>query len=93
MREQVTDIRSTATQSSIRISWSAPNTSVSQEMLVDAYYVQYTIGLETSVEEIHETEFMLADLSMFTYVLFSIRAEFQGRLGPEVYIGQSTGIF
>ena len=66
-------------------------TSMSQGICVDEYYVEYTLGLEYSVKETMETEFELSNLAPLTYVLFGVRAAYQGRLGPKVYIGQSTG--
>ena len=89
--EFVGDIRCRAAHSSIKISWSAPNLTSGEDMYIEQYYVEYTFRSEYSVKETTETEFELSHLPPLTYVLFSVRAEYKGRLGPGVYIGQSTG--
>ena len=91
MPEFVDNISSRATDSSIKISWSAPNVTSGQNLCVDQYYVDYRFGLEYSMRETMQTELNLSELPPLTYIVFSIRAEYRGRLGPVVYIGQSTG--
>ena len=59
-------------------------------MCVDQYYVEYMVEGEYSVAETVDTWFELSDLAPLTYVFFSVRAEYKGRLGPEVRIGHST---
>ena len=87
----VTIVQSKATQSSIKIMWTAPTTASGQEMCIDHYFVQYSFGSEPAVKETVETEFELVNLAPCTFALFTIRTECQGRLGPDVLIGQSTG--
>ena len=87
----VTKIQSKATFSSIKISWNAPTQATGKEICLQYYYVQYSFGGEYEIEEAVELEFELAQLKPFTSVGFKIRAECQGRLGPEVLIGHSTG--
>ena len=87
----VTKIQSKATFSSIKVSWSAPTHATEKELCVDYYYVQYSFGLDYRMAEAVEFEFELTHLEPFTAVSFKIRAECQGRLGPEVLIEHSTG--
>ena len=77
----------------IFISWQAPVSNSGQEMCIDSYYVQYTLGSEYTLIETTETNIKLSLLHVppFTFTCFKIRAEYRGRLGPEVYIGCSTG--
>ena len=72
------------------ITWTAPTMSSGQEMFVDFYIVQYSFGTESCMKETLETEFELLNLTSFTFTLFNIRANYQGRLGQEVFIGQTT---
>ena len=91
----VTKIQSKATFSSIKVSWSAPTHATGKEICVDYYYVQYSFGnsfgLDYEMAEAVDLEFELTQLKPFTFVSFKVRAECQGRLGPEVLIGHSTG--
>ena len=89
----VTNARSVATPSSIKISWSAPSTSSDLGLSVDQYFVQYSFNSSTLLKETKETYFELSHLSPSTFVLFTIRASFQGRIGPGMFIAQSTGKF
>ena len=84
----VTIIQSIATQSSIEAFWSAPTTESGHEMCVSCYYVQFSSASESFVKETMETMFKRSNLTPSTFVSLSIRAEYQGRLGPQVYIGQ-----
>ena len=80
------------TSTDIAISWSAPTKGSGQEeMCVDQYYVQYQIGPVRSLEEVKKPYFELTGLQPQTYVVFTIRAEYKGRLGPEALIALSTG--
>ena len=95
----VDNIRSEATQSKIKISWSAPTTSLGEMMDVDHYYLKYMcvcegeVGsdFEYFVKERIETEFEVSDLDPCTFTLSMIAAEYQGKIGPEVCIAISTG--
>ena len=94
----VSRIQAEATQTSIRITWAPPTctTYTNESMDVDQYYVTYTSGwyensrFEQCVKEAAETEFEVACLEPNTYTLFTIAAQYQGRLGPQVSIGIST---
>ena len=92
--ELVSRIHSIATESTVKIWWSEPINSYSnQNMPADQYYVQYSIGSDMFLSETKESEFELCHLPSETFVLFSIRAEYEGKLGPCVFIGQSTSKF
>ena len=84
-------MQSKATFNSIKVSWSAPTPTAGEEICVDYYYVQYSFGLDYEMAEAVELEFELTQLKPFTTVSFKITAECQGRLGPQVLIGHSTG--
>ena len=90
-------IHALATQSSIKIYWTIPTTSSGEVMSVDRYYINYlsqldnAAGFDYNVEETVETEYEVSDLSPNTYSFFTIEAEYQGKTGPEVSIGTSTG--
>ena len=73
--------------------WSAPTFVSGQKMCVDFYYVLYSFESETMCVtlEATESEFTVSKLTPFTFIFFTIRAECKGRLGPEVFIGHSTG--
>ena len=88
---RVTKIQSKATFSSIKVTWSAPTPATGKGLCVDCYYVQYSFELEYKFAETVDLEFELTHLEPFTSVSFKIRAECQGRLGPEVHIAHSTG--
>ena len=66
-------------------------------MIVDHYLVSYMSGRQEMNEFVNfvrqsvETEFIISDLDPYTFGLFTIVAEYQGKLGPEVCIGLSTG--
>ena len=93
----VNNIQSEATHSSIKISWSAPTTSSGELMGVDHYLVSYISGRQETFESSMfvrgsiETDFMVSNLASYTFLFFTIVAELQGMIGPEVCIGISTG--
>ena len=87
----VNNIHSRATPSTVSISWSPPTTALGSEMLVDQYHVKSIVGPEYSEKQTRETSLELTDIPPMTYVLSTIRSEYQGRVGPAVYIGLSTG--
>ena len=66
-------------------------------MDVDHYYINYMSASgkvtesEWFVEETVKTEFEISYLDQYTYIFFRVVAELQGRFGPKVCIGLSTG--
>ena len=66
-------------------------------MNVDCYLITYqhgcaeTVGFHHPAMENGSTQFVLENLYTKTYTLFTIAAEYQGRIGPKVSIGIFTG--
>ena len=93
----VDNIQSESTHSNIKISWSAPITSSGEVMGVDRYIVQYTFGQQETnqfaliVRQSEETYLEVSNLNPYTSAFFTIMAEYQDMIGPEVCIGVSTG--
>ena len=59
------------------------------------YYVKYTYGLQQTTELIEtlQTHFELSNLDPNTFTFFSITAVYQEIIGPQVFVGISTGNF
>ena len=93
----VNNILCETTQSSTKLSWSAPTTRTGEIMNVDRYFITYQCGWDETVQFHHvamenvPTQFELANFNPNTYALFTIAAEYQGRIGPTVSIGIFTG--
>ena len=93
----IDDIQSEATQSTVKISWSAPTTRTGQVMDVDHYYITHMFeseernGRTLIIKKSGENKLELCNLKPYTDSLFTIMAEYQGKFGPQVTIGISTG--
>ena len=65
-------------------------------MVVDHYIVSYMVGEQEATENAKfvrqsgETDFKVYNLIPYTFASFTIAAEYQGTIGPEVSIGIST---
>ena len=84
-------------QSTIKISWSAPTTETGEVMDVDYYHIKCLLRLneKTKIElfctKVTKTEIELSKLNSYIDALFTVVAEYQGRIGPEVIIGITMG--
>lgn len=85
--QTVSDVRSIASQDTIKLLWRAP-----RPYSAFVYQVEYTIGNVTAVKRMFDTEFVLDDLPLFTFVLFTIKVEDMGTMGPETVLGQTSGL-
>ena len=56
------------------------------------YQVQITIGNVSVVTLTRNTEFMVTDIPSYTFVLFVISVQFGETFGPDVIIGQPSGL-
>ena len=90
--QTVSDVRSIATQNAIKVLWSGPCPYFGHEYCAFVYQVKYTIGKVTAVKRTFETEFVLSDIPPFTFVLFAIKVQDMGTLGPETILGQTSGL-
>ena len=93
----VNNILCETTYSNTKLSWSAPTTSTGDIMNVDGYFIAYQRGWDETVLFHHPatenvpTQFEIANLYPKTYTLFTIAAEYQGKVGPKVSVKIFTG--
>ena len=93
----VDNIQLKVTQSIIKISWSAPTTKTGEVMEVDLYYIKCTCRLneKTKIDLFHvktkKTEIEVSKTNSYIDAFFTVVAEYQGKIGPEVMIGIYIG--
>ena len=89
----VRGIQIETTHSSIKVLWSVPTTKTGKVMGVDHYHIYYVCGIQeiSGLIESVETQCEISNLAPLTYTFITINAVDQGKIGPQVFIGISTG--